>query len=229
MISAETVHDAPNSRARKADSELEYGLRFCSIEDSQEVDSAVFMKRSTLALLFVAFSFAVVSARAQVVPAATSHALSVSAGGLGSMFQPDYAGEGIAQTSPNRLYGIGAYVDVRFSRWVQVEGEGHWLRFNEYYPQGSTLGINEDTYLIGPRIPIVTFHRITPYGKFLVGLGAGSFLTGTTFVLDYGGGVDVRLTRRFTLRAVDFEYQQWRVNPTLYPYGGSVGISYKIF
>src|ERR1039458_9710240 len=152
------------------------------------------MKRSILALLFIAFSLAVVSARAQVVPAATSHTLSISAGALGSMFQPDYAGLGFAQTSPNRLYGPGAYVDVHFSRWVQVEAEGHWLRFNQYYLNGIPPGNGEDTYLIGPRIPIVTFHRLTPYGKFLVGLGTGSFLTGNTFVLDYGGGVDVRLT-----------------------------------
>ena len=186
------------------------------------------MKRSTLALLFIAFFFAVVSARAQVVPSATSHTLSISAGALGSMSQPDYAGEGIAQTSPNRLYGLGTYVDVHFSRWVQVEAEGHWMRFNQYSNDGSAPN-GESTYLIGPRIPIVTFHRITPYGKFLVGLGSGGFLTGNTFVLDYGGGVDYRLTRRLTLRAIDFEYQQWRVNPTLYPYGGSVGISYKIF
>jgi hypothetical protein len=141
----------------------------------------------------------------------------------------DFAGEGIAQTGPKRLYGVGAYVDLHFSRWIQVEGEGHWMRFNEYYPPGSTTGISEDTYLVGPRIPIVTFHRVTPYAKFLVGLGTGSFLTGNTFVMDYGGGVDVRLTHRLTLRAVDFEYQQWRVDPTLYPYGGSVGISYKFF
>jgi hypothetical protein len=183
------------------------------------------MKRSTLAFLFIAFSLAVVSARAQVVPSATSHTLSVSAGALGSMFQPDYAGEGFAQTSPNRLYGIGAYVDVHFSRWVQVEAEGRWMPFNERFDPPNS----EDTYLIGPRIPIVTVHRVSPYGKFLVGLGSGGFLNGDTFVLAYGGGVDVRLTHRFTLRAVEFEYQQWRVNPTLYPYGGSVGISYKIF
>lgn len=181
------------------------------------------MKRLTLALLFIAFSLAIVSARAQVLPAATSSGLHVSAGALGSMFQPDYAGEGIAQTSPNRLYGVGAFVDVHFSRWVQLEGEGHWLRFNQY------RSIDEDTYLVGPRVPIVTFHRVTPYGKFLVGMGTGSFLSGSTFVLDYGGGVDVRLTRRLTLRAIDFEYQQWRVTPTLSPYGGSVGISYNIF
>ena len=52
---------------------------------------------------------------------------------MGSIFQPDYAGNGIAQTSPNRLYGVGAYVDAHFSRWLQIEAEGRWLRFNEYY------------------------------------------------------------------------------------------------
>jgi hypothetical protein len=176
-----------------------------------------------VAFFCVVSSFAIVSARGQVVPAATSSSFTLSAGGLGSMFQPDYAGEGIAQTSPNRLYGAGAYVDAHFSRWVQVEAEGRWLRYNTY------KGINENTYLIGPRIPIATFHRVTPYGKFLVGLGNGTFLNGNTFVLSYGGGVDYRLSRRFTLRAFDFEYQSWRVNPTLWPYGGSVGLSYKIF
>jgi hypothetical protein len=157
------------------------------------------------------------------VPAATAGKFTLSAGALGSMYQPDYAGEGIAQTSPNRLYGPGAFVDAQFNRWLGIEAEGRWLRFNEY------LGIDENTYLIGPRVPIVTYHRVTPYGKFLVGLGNGDFLTGNTFVLAYGGGVDYRLTRRLTLRAFDFEFQQWRVTPMLSPYGGSVGISYKIF
>jgi opacity protein-like surface antigen len=181
------------------------------------------MKKSILAFSCIVLSFATVSARAQVVPAATSNSFSLTAGGLGSAFQPDYAGEGIAQTSPDRLYGVGAYVDAHFNRWVQLEGEGRWLRFNTY------LGINENTYLIGPRIPIVDFHHISPYGKFLVGMGNGSFLTGSTFVFAYGGGVDYRLSRKFTLRAFDFEYQQWQVTPTLHPYGGSVGLSYRIF
>jgi hypothetical protein len=181
------------------------------------------MNRSILAFFCFAGFLAVVSAHAQVVPSATSRTFSVSAGAFGSMAQPDYGDQGFAQTSPNRLFGPGAFVDVHFSRWVQVEAEGRWLRYNTY------KGINENTYLIGPRIPIATFHRVTPYGKFLVGLGNGSFLNGNTFVLSYGGGVDYRLSRRFTLRAFDFEYQSWRVNPTLWPYGGSVGLSYKIF
>jgi hypothetical protein len=183
----------------------------------------VFMKRLIFALICVALTYSTFSAHAQVVPSATSRSFTVDAGGLGSMFQPDYAGEGIAQTSPNRLYGVGAYVDARFSRWVQIEAEGRWLRFNQY------LGIDENSYLIGPRIPIKTFHRLTPYGKVLVGSGTGSFLSGQSFVISYGGGVDYRLSRKFTLRAFDFEYQQWNVTPTLWPYGGSVGLSYKIF
>lgn len=191
----------------------------------------VFMRRLILAFFCIVSSLAIVSAHAQVAPAATRNTLSLSAGGLGSVFQPDYAGcsilaeECIAQTSPNRLYGAGAYVDAHFTRWVQIEAEGRWMRFNEYQ------GIGQNTYLIGPRIPIATFHRITPYGKFLVGMGSGTnaWLSGRTFVLAYGGGVDYRLTRRFTLRAFDFEWQQWRLTPTLYPYGGSVGLSYKIF
>lgn len=181
------------------------------------------MKQTTLAFLCVVLFSPAVVMRAQVVPSATSNSFTLSAGALGSMFQPDYAGEGIAQTSPNRLLGVGAYVDARINRWVDIEGEGRWLPFNTY------LGINENTYLVGPRVPIITVHRITPYGKFLVGMGNGSFLTGNTFVLSYGGGVDYRLSKKFTLRAFDFEFQQWKVTPTISPYGGSVGIAYHIF
>jgi len=188
------------------------------------------MKRSILALLCIAFfSAALVSAHGQVVPSATSRVFDVRAGGFASAFQPDYAGEGFAQTSPNRLYGVGGYVDARFSRWVQPELEVRFLRFNEYTCNHQCAGIDENTYSIGERVPIMTFHKFTPYGKVLVGLGTGSFLNGNSFVLTFGGGVDYRLNRRFTLRAFDFEYQQWRVTPTLWPYGGSVGLSYKIF
>jgi len=58
----------------------------------------------------LAHSEAAVSARAQVVPAARSRTFTLNAGGLGSLFQPDYdAGQGMVETSPNRLYGFGAW------------------------------------------------------------------------------------------------------------------------
>jgi hypothetical protein len=179
--------------------------------------------RSIGIFFLLVFAAGALAARAQVVPAATSRSFTLNAGGFGSAFQPDYAGNGIAQTSPNRLYGFGAYVDLRLSRWVGVEAEGRWLHYNQY------LGINENTYLIGPRVPIITFHRWTPYGKALVGIGSGSFLNGRTTALAFGGGVDYRLSRKLTLRAFDIEYQRWSVAPTLWPYGGSVGLSYRVF
>ncbi len=179
----------------------------------------------------LAFPATALFAHAQTVPSATRNTFSLSAGALGSVYQPDYvlgqtdaSGHPVAGASPYLLFGLGGYVDVRFSRWVQIEAEGRWLRFNEY------LGVGEDSYLIGPRVPIHTFHRFTPYGKFLVGFSTGNpWLDGRAGTFAYGGGLDYRLNRRFTIRAGDFEYQSWRITPTLYPYGGSVGISYKIF
>jgi len=181
------------------------------------------MKRTIIFLFCFAVFSRGVSSFGQVAPAAYEHKPTVTVGAFGSAFQPDYAGNGIAQSSPNPLVGIGAFVDVKFSRWVGIESEGRWLRFNEY------IGISEDNYLIGPKIPIRTMKGFTPYGKFLVGFGKGSYLTGNSTVLAYGGGVDYRLNKRFTVRVGDFEYQQWLLTPTLHPYGGSVGIGYNFF
>jgi Outer membrane protein beta-barrel domain len=181
------------------------------------------MKRTKVVLIACLMLTAAVSARAQVSESAIGRGLKVYGGGEVSVFQPDYAGQGIAQTGPQRLYGIGGYVDANFTRWIQIEAEGRWLHWNQY------AGISQNTYMIGPRVPIVTYKGFTPYGKFLFGMASGSFLTGRTAAFAYGGGVDYRLGNKFMLRAFDFEYQDWRVTPTLHPYGGSVGISYRIF
>lgn len=82
------------------------------------------MKPSILALFCTALVCGSVTIRAQVAPSATKGQISLTAGGEGSVFQPDYAGEGIAESSPTPLVGVGAYMDMRFTRWVQIEGEG---------------------------------------------------------------------------------------------------------
>ncbi len=186
------------------------------------------IRRSILAFLFIAFSAAaIVSTHGQSAPSAFKQNSGLQVGGLGSVFQPDfyyYEGQPIVGTGPQRLYGAGAYADARFNRWAQIEVEARWLRFNEFH------GIYQNTYSIGERFPIKTFHKFTPYGKVLAGLGNGSFLTGDALVLTYGGGVDYRLSRKFAIRCADFEYQQWSVSPTtIRPYGLSVGLSYKVF
>lgn len=170
--------------------------------------------------------------RAQVTPSAFRGQLSLTAGGMGSVFQPDYAGGGTPQASPQRLFSAGIYVDLKMTRWIQLEGEMRWLRQNSY------INITEDNYLIGPRVPIHEFKRlgITPYGKALVGLGRMNFeynqAYGRFTDVALGGGVDLKLSKRFSVRPFDFEYQfwpNWVNNHTLQPYGASAGIAYKIF
>jgi hypothetical protein len=193
--------------------------------------------RSVTSLLFLVLA-AGASSYAQVVPSAYARGLAIAAGGEASVFQPDYTGYGVPQAAPLRGYliGIGTFVDVKFTPWVQIEGEGRWLRFNQFG------GVYEDNYLVGPRLPIykLRFWRATPYAKVLIGYGRLNFENGTGWgrytALAYGGGLDMKLTKRIDLRLPDFEYQQWldwsEGTPKTYnllPYGLNAGISYQVF
>lgn len=189
------------------------------------------MRRITF-LFFSLFLFAAaVNVRAQVVPTAYRGQISLTAGGFASAFQPDYAGGGVTGTSPNRLIGFGAYADLHMTRWITIEAEARWLRENAF------AGITEDNYLFGPRVPIHEYKRlgITPYGKALVGLGKMKFeyneAYGRFTDIALGGGVDMKISKHFIVRPIDFEYQLWPnwINGTLKPYGASAGIAYRIF
>jgi opacity protein-like surface antigen len=81
----------------------------------------------------------------------------------------------------------------------------------------STLGqdLTLTTFTAGPRISL-TRHKLVPFAQALFGGAHGSnsyFPSGTTsspsatnFAFNAGGGLDVSLTRRFAIRAVDAEY-----------------------
>jgi hypothetical protein len=206
-------------------------------------------------ILFAILLFAgAVAASAQAVPSATGRQVSITAGGMASIFQPDFEGNWVEQIDPSvycnfttnvtcipaahssqyPLIGVGAYVDVRLRRWVQFEAEGRWNRWHQYN------SISQDNYLIGPRLPVYHFWKATVYGKALGGyskMNFGDFYgfpagTGKYTDLAFGGGVDLKLSRRLSLRAVDVEYHywpNWASNSSLSPYGASVGLGYKIF
>jgi len=205
-------------------------------------------------LLFAISLFAgAVAASAQVVPSGTGRQVSITAGGMASIFQPDFEGDNWVCVDPSvpgcpggynpyagassyKLYGVGAYVDVRLRRWVQFEAEGRWNRWHQFE------GVSEDNYLIGPRLPIYRIWKATVYGKALGGrskMNYGYFNGDTTepvgsrYYTDmtFGGGVDLKLTKRLSLRAADFEYHIWPnwATSSLKPYGASVGVGYKIF
>ncbi len=197
------------------------------------------IKSSFAALLFLLLMLAALPARAQVVPSAFARGMSVDAGGEVSGFQPDYVGNGVPQAAPFSGYmaGIGTYVDVKFTPWVQIEGEGRWMRLNK-----PDKGIYEDNYLVGPRLPIYKLHfwHATPYAKAMIGFGKLNFEDnngwGRYTAIAYGGGLEMKLNRRLTLRLPDFEYQQWLnwsegagKSTSLSPYGLSIGVSYRVF
>jgi len=185
-------------------------------------------------IAFIVFSCllcAALTSRAQVTPSAYRGQLTLTVGGMGSVFQPDYAGGGTPQASDYPLFGFGVYADLKATRWIGIEAEARWLR------QNSFVNITQDNYLIGPKIPIHEFKRFnaTPYGKALVGLGRMNFeynqAYGRFTDVALGGGVDLQLTKKISVRPFDFEYQLWPnwINGTLKPYGASAGIAYRVF
>ena len=106
--------------------------------------------------------------------------------------------------SVNNL-GVSAYVDADSIRRLGLEGEGRWLRIHQ------TNDIHADTYLAGPRYHF-NVGRYQPYIKGMAGLGLFNFTYnyahGSYFVVGGGGGIDYRLSPRWSAR-VDGEYQYW--------------------
>jgi hypothetical protein len=181
------------------------------------------MKQTIRILTLIFLVSCGISVCAQVVPSAMGNVPTLYVGGMFSFGQPDYAGNGIAEASPQKLYGFGAYADYRLSRWIQFEGEARWSRMNEY------LAINQDTYLVGLREPVYNKGRFIPYGKILAGIGKSIGLDKTASVYALGGGVDYQRSNRLRIRLFDFEYQRWSVHPPLHPYQTSIGLSYRMF
>lgn len=186
------------------------------------------MKRSAVFLFFLTVAW--VSAKAQVVESADVRTFTMNAGGMVSGFVPNDGSHPLYGPGANYLVGLGTYVDLHFTHWIQVEGEARWLRFSPY------AGENQDHYLVGPKVPVVRFGRADVFGKAMIGVGKMTFPNkygyGTFTALAFGGGIDYRLSRKVTLRAVDFEYQDWpKFLPdfNIHPYGVSVGMSYRVF
>jgi len=159
--------------------------------------------------------------RAQVAPTAFKSPISLTAGGMVSAFHPDYI--------PNKLAGVGVYVDLNLFHGIGLEAEGRWQRIHEAY------GISQDNYLIGPRMKILHVWRAQPYVKALGGFSNMKFedniAHGRFTTVAFGGGIDINLTRRWSVRAIDAEYQLWPsfLGGHLQPYGASAGIGYRIF
>jgi peptidoglycan-associated lipoprotein len=109
----------------------------------------------------------------------------------------------------------GGYVsgDFYFTHWFSIAAEFTGGHANDISMLGQDLTLT--TYQAGPKVSL-TGHRFVPYGQILFGGAHGSdsyFPTSTSFTssassfaFSPGGGVDINLTRRFAVRAVDADY-----------------------
>jgi len=147
----------------------------------------------------------------------------VAVGGGASMFQADYG--------QRHLGGAMAFTDTNLTWRYGVESELRYLRYN------TDEDVTETNYFIGPRVsldPGFRLGRVRPYAKLLVGAGKMNFpfhyATGTFFTVAPGGGVDVILNDRVSVRVIDLEYQSWtsfNFGP-MHPYGLSAGLSFRL-
>jgi hypothetical protein len=127
-----------------------------------------------------------------------------------------------------KMLGVAAIADLDTKRRIGLEGEAKWLMLHQ------TANVHATTYLAGPRYHF-TFGRFQPYAKGLIGFGQFNypynFGTDNDFVIEPGGGLDFRVTKRLRIRVADFEYQIWPQfhYGTLTSYGLSTGIRVRIF
>lgn len=159
------------------------------------------------------------AADAQALPTATGPGTYIEVGGSVSGFQSDYG--------KTLIHGGAIFIDVNpyWHSGIEIEAR------RSDYPH---FGERQSTLLAGPRWSARS-SRFVPYAKFLAGGGQFDFPhgygTGRYFVLAPGAGLDINLTRRVKVRAIDFEYQTWPGFSfgTLKPYGLSAGISVQVW
>jgi hypothetical protein len=159
-------------------------------------------------------------AHAQALATASGPGSYVSAGGGYSAYQVDYG---------QRVLGGGfVFVDVHPTWRYGFEGEARFLRMH------SDEGVTQTTYLAGVHVYLRP-QAFRPYVKVLAGLAKMDFPFGyapgsSYFALAPGAGVDYLISDRITVRAIDFEYQDWPqfTFGALHPYGVSAGISIRL-
>jgi opacity protein-like surface antigen len=161
---------------------------------------------------------------AQVTPAQSGGSkFSLALGAGFSGFDTDY--------SPDRMYGVTAYYDMDYGRWIGLEVEGRTIQWNQFH------NLREDTIAAGGRVRLPRYKRFIPYVKFLGGIGSIDFppyphlpnYKHDTFAFyDAGGGLDYKLTQHVYLRG-DYEYEWWPRWPAhgLTPNGFTIGANYR--
>src|SRR6266436_7055079 len=157
------------------------------------------MKWKVVVCLLAVFSIAAI-ASAQDVPK-----LDVFVGY--SYFRDNPSTPGVSSFS---LHGGSASVAYNANHWLSGVADFGGYHANNIL--GSGVDGTVSTYLFGPRISYRHHERFTPFAQTLFGVahasgsGFGSSSTSNAFAASFGGGLDVKVFHRLSLRAAQVEY-----------------------
>lgn len=118
-----------------------------------------------------------------------------------------------AQCGCFSMNGAFAGADFNFNRWFSLAAQGSAGHATHISSLGQNLTLT--TFMAGPRLSWV-HDRYVPFAQFMAGgaHGSGSYFpsgssstsSSTGFAYATGGGLDLNLSERFAIRAVDAEY-----------------------
>jgi opacity protein-like surface antigen len=179
--------------------------------------------------LAIAGLFAATGAYGQIVPSAEGDGQSLWVGAEYANLQA-----GFPNGSNLRLSGVGVFGNFNWNHTYGMEAHARFLNFNSWN------GETEQDYLAGPRYTFLHRNKLRPFAAFNVGLVKiqypFSMGTGTSFAMAPGGGVEYRLSHKWSIRG-NYEYQILLNSPDftnepkfgIKPNGGLVGISYRLW
>lgn len=160
-------------------------------------------------------------AHSQALATATGPGIYAAVGGGVSGFQTGYG--------HNQIGGAVAYADLNPHWRVGLEGEARYLRWH------SQEQVIESNYLGGVRVKLLPKPgRWEPYAKFLAGAGRITlpygYAHGTFLAYAPGAGLELAVTDRISVRAIDVEYQHWPqfTYGSLNVYGVSTGVTLRL-
>jgi outer membrane immunogenic protein len=170
------------------------------------------MKRKFLVCLFILISLSAVSLFATPANAQDVPKFDIFAGY--SYVRENPATSGIDGFSLN---GGSASIAYNANHWLSAVAD-----FGGYH-SNNILGTGVDgtlsTYLFGPRVSFRRDSRITPFGQVLFGVahiggsnGLAFSTSNNSFAMTIGGGVDYKISHRFSIRPVQVEYLLTRFN-----------------
>ena len=115
--------------------------------------------------------------------------------------------------------GFDVSIAANLNKWVGVVADvgGQYSRFTD---QGFTERIKTHSFLFGPRISYRKSSRVTPFAHALFGVstlktetnefGPVLSFSDSSFAMALGGGLDVRISDRLAVRAVQLEFLRTR-------------------